>query len=139
MSIKWCQALETGIPWQDAEHKQIVERISELLDAMNRHEANAVIADLFTFLESYARDHFGHEEQFMQEVGDPTYAWHRECHLEFVRHYQELHSLWTRQGASTYVTMHVQRWLREWLLDHIGRVDKQMSLWLRAREREAKA
>jgi hemerythrin len=131
MSLQWTRALSTGLEWQDDEHKRIFQWMSELLEAMNRSQASTVMNDLVIFMEKYATDHFQHEEQFMIEQNDPGLEAHKAEHAKFAAKAQEFKTIYARQGASSYLTMQVQRWLRDWLLEHIAQTDKKMGVWMR--------
>jgi hemerythrin-like metal-binding protein len=127
MSLKWNQGLCTGLEWQDSEHKELISRIIILLDAMNRNSARSSMAELLAFLESYIASHFAHEEQFMRETGDPGIATHQKAHEAFALQFSSLKSVFDQQGGSTYVVLHLHRWLTEWLQHHINRMDREMA------------
>ncbi|RPH94172.1 hypothetical protein EHM69_08050 [candidate division KSB1 bacterium] len=128
MAVHWTPELSTGLDWQDEQHQQIIGKIDELLESMNRNEARNVIASLFEFLESYTVQHFAAEESYLQRKRCTGFAPHRAQHLEFIARMREMERVFNKQGASTYVVMQVQRWLRDWVLDHISQVDKRMAV-----------
>jgi hemerythrin len=138
MSIHWSPALSTGLDWQDEEHKQLVGKIGELLDAMERNDAPSVIDDLLIFLQEYGELHFAHEEKALDETAEPHTIEHKADHRKFSQHLQEMVALYKRQGASSYVVMQMQRWLRDFLLNHLGKVDKSLGAWVLARTAEIK-
>jgi hemerythrin len=127
MPIRWNNNLATGLDWQDSEHKEIVTRIVGLAAAMERHEAGKELDALLDFLGSYIVEHFGHEEEFMLKWNFPGYASHKVAHEEFGTRFRELKLSYDRQGASSYVVMHVQRWLSDWLMQHISHVDRELA------------
>jgi len=133
MAIEWSNQLSTGLEWQDIQHREMLERMDGLLEAMNRNEARAVIEDLLAFLEDYTHSHFGSEERFMSETDYPALASHRGLHRRFTDRLHELQRLYKRQGASSLVIMHLQRWLRDWLLQHIVQEDQRLGAWARER------
>ncbi|MBU1983312.1 hemerythrin family protein, partial [bacterium] len=102
-----------------------------LLEAMHVNKGDTVVADLLKFLHEYAQYHFSEEEKHMLESRCPIYEEHKRAHEEFVKNLMELQALYDRLGASTIVVMHLQRWLIDWLIEHIIHVDKQMAAEVR--------
>jgi hemerythrin len=138
MAIHWTETLATGLSWQDEEHREIFGHIGNLLDAMESNRAGDVVGELFDFLDGYVIMHFGHEEAFMEQSQMPSRRRHMDRHQEFRDQLKELRTTHARQGASTYLIMHLQRWLREFVLDHIARLDKELAAQVKASEQAAK-
>ncbi|MFZ5434209.1 MAG: bacteriohemerythrin [Calditrichota bacterium] len=126
MPLVWRQELSTGLDWQDEQHKQLFEHISVLQDAMQSNKANDVIHEQIEFLEQYYQNHFRDEENYMLEHHSPHYAEHKKLHDKFVENYQQLKHLYSRQGPSTIVVMHLQRMLHDWLIQHVMSADKKI-------------
>jgi hemerythrin len=131
MQIQWSPELSTGIEWQDAEHKHIVESMAALLQGMDRHETVSATTRLITFLERYATQHFAHEEAFMLEQEDPSYAVHKAEHEKFAARVHGFQTMFEQKQLSGYMALHLQRWVRAWLHGHITKTDKKMGDWVR--------
>jgi hemerythrin len=127
MAIRWNESLATGLDWQDEQHKELFSRINGLLEAMHRNEASTVIGELFQFLSEYSEKHFGQEEKAMTEAKSAHAAQHYAMHRQFRERLHELETIYEKQGASSYLVMHVQRWLHDWLIQHIHQMDKQLA------------
>ena len=84
MSLIWRKEMSTGLDWQDDQHKQILNRIDQLLEAMEKHEGAGVVKELIDFLGDYARDHFRDEEEYMQKHHCTTSLVHKQCHEDFI-------------------------------------------------------
>jgi hemerythrin len=131
MQIQWSPELCTGIEWQDAEHKHIVERMAALMQGMDRHEAVSATTRLIAFLEQYAVQHFAHEEAFMLEHEDPGYSAHKVQHEQFSARVSGFQTMFEQKRLSDYMALHLQSWVRDWLHEHITKTDKKMGEWVR--------
>lgn len=127
MAIRWNESLSTGLDWQDKQHKELFARINSLLDAMQRNEANTVICDLFKFLNEYVVNHFGQEENAMIAAKCTHASQHTAKHNQFKAQLSELEKIYQKQGASSYLIMRMQRWLHDWLIEHIHQMDKLLA------------
>lgn len=126
MSIVWRDEMSTGLAWQDEQHKELVLKINQLLEALDSHSAPSVVKGLIDFLGEYAMKHFHAEEKYMLEHNCSTSPQHRKCHSEFIATWTELRSMYASQGASTMVVLKLQQFLRTWLIDHMLTMDKEM-------------
>jgi hemerythrin-like metal-binding protein len=80
-------------------------------------------------------EHIRREEKFMESVGYPQLARHKEGHDSFV---DELRSLQDQFAAgSITVAPRLSMLLRDWLSLHIRRYDKDIAVFLRKQKREA--
>ena len=127
VALQWRREMSTGLAWQDEQHKQIFQRIDELLEAMSTNQGPTVVKDLLDFLEQYSRDHFKSEEDYMHSHACTTCGLHEKCHQDFIEQLTQLKALYERQGASTIVVMKLEVWLKDWLIKHIMNVDKLMA------------
>lgn len=127
MSLVWRDEMSTGLAWQDEQHKELVQQINRLLEALDNHCAPTVVKELIDFLGEYAMKHFHAEEKYMNEHRCSSCDHHKKCHSEFILHWTELRGLYATQGASTLVVLKLQQFLRTWLIDHMLTVDKAMA------------
>ncbi len=123
MSIEWSPSLSTGVKWQDAQHKELFQRVNMLLDAMSVGKGKDEVKRLFAFLDEYFTTHFEAEEAVMKKFGFPGEAGHKNEHMNFRNDIARI-----RQECSDVVTTAVvirtQRYVVNWLLNHIGKLDK---------------
>lgn len=71
MTISWNDALSTGIAWQDAQHKELVKKTNELMNAMMQGKGAEEVDRIFRFLDEYVTVHFGAEEEAMLKYSYP--------------------------------------------------------------------
>ena len=111
-----------GIAWQDIQHRRIIEIISEINS--NQH---VDYMSLFAELTFYAKDHFDTEEQYMCElVYDKTES-HIEEHKAFVKKIVEISK---RCIVDDDLHSDLSSFLKDWLLNHILVVDKELAVFL---------
>lgn len=120
--IQWSEALATGHPLVDNDHRQILTSLNELEAALQTGAGKEQIAKIIEFLGRYTRDHFTREEVHMQRVGCPAYD--ENCR----EHDALLDKLdgWTgrlQQGASTSLVIEVHREISNWIRGHIVKTD----------------
>lgn len=126
MAIQWSKALQTGISWQDQQHIKLIEKMNDLLEAMKQNRGREQVSSLLEFLEKYVVHHFGTEERYMQANNFKGYHHHKSVHDEFKTVLGELIKLHHRQGNSTMLILRVQSQLCDWILDHLGGLDKTL-------------
>ncbi|MBI5644093.1 MAG: hemerythrin family protein [Deltaproteobacteria bacterium] len=125
MAIEWSKSLSTGLEWQDNQHKELFKRISSLLDAMNIGLGKEEVARLFKFLDEYFVVHFDSEEQAMNKYNFPASALHIAEHMRFIEDV-DLIKKECRDGISTASVIKVQRLVVDWLINHIGGIDRAL-------------
>src|SRR3989338_5825622 len=93
--IEWNELYSTGVDEVDAQHVWLFEFINSLGACLDRLENGeelkpAVVNEIVTFLESYAKLHFGYEEACMTQHRCPVSQTNKEAHAKFLAVYLEL-------------------------------------------------
>ncbi|MBI5543641.1 MAG: hemerythrin domain-containing protein, partial [Deltaproteobacteria bacterium] len=65
MSIEWNPGWAVGIELIDAQHKEIVEQVDALIEALQQARGKQRVEATLGFLEAYAARHFALEERLM--------------------------------------------------------------------------
>lgn len=139
MAIEWSDSLLTGLEWQDFQHRELFSRINSLLDAMNMGFGKDEVLRLFEFLDEYFVIHFDAEEQAMHKYDYPDTLAHIEEHTRFIDDIAKLRSV-AVSGVSTGLVIKVQSRVVDWLISHIGSIDKSLGAFIReAIEKEKEA
>ncbi len=123
MKIEWTDDLSLDIPEMDDQHKQLIALLNEFYNAVERGEREEGIRHLFDGVDRYAVFHFSAEEAFMEQIGYPELASHRETHAMFRREYMaamERHEAGDRKAVRDLVAF-----LFSWLYTHIQKTDKR--------------
>lgn len=129
MSIEWSNTLSTGLEWQDRHHKELFKRINKLLDAMTLGYGKDELVKVFDFLDDYFVFHFEAEEQAMSKFSYPGMITHLAEHTGFIERISELRDE-CKKGPSTALAIRTQREIVDWLLNHIGGIDKTLGAFI---------
>jgi hemerythrin len=130
MAIEWSRKIATGIDWQDRQHKELFYRINSLMDAMTIGLGKAEVERLFSFLDEYIIIHFDAEEQAMHKCNFPGTLSHLEEHTLFIDDVAALKEDSRNDGITTGLVIKVQSRIVEWLMNHIGTVDKELGRFI---------
>ncbi|MDH4286894.1 MAG: bacteriohemerythrin [Gallionella sp.] len=119
MAIEWTDDLNTGVDAIDNQHKEIVDYINRLENAINQENRLAVGEVLDKLLE-YTLSHFAFEESMQEEAKYEHAKQHKAIHEMFskrVARYKERHA------AGDDIAKELHSMLCTWLLHHIKRDD----------------
>ncbi len=131
MPIQWSESLAIHVPVIDRQHRELIQRVNSLLEAMARGEGKQEIQRTMSFLKSYVISHFGAEEVLMGRSQYPDTAAHKREHADFIRTVNALEQRLSAQGETLSLVMETQRMLGDWLVRHIGNVDQKLGAHLR--------
>ena len=67
MRVQWSDDLTTGIDKIDNQHKNLIIKVNELLQAINAGKGKRQIGSMLEFLGEYVVEHFSTEEEYMKE------------------------------------------------------------------------
>ena len=129
MSIEWSNTLSTGLEWQDRHHKELFKRINKLLDAMTLGYGKEELVKVFDFLDDYFVFHFEAEEQAMSKFSYPGMIAHLAEHTGFIERVSKLRDE-CKKGPSAALAIKTQREVVDWLLNHIGGIDKTLGAFI---------
>ena len=130
MALHWVPELSVGIDKIDNQHKELFITINELVNAMSQGRGREEIGKTVDFLQRYVVAHFGVEEKYMADLGYPHFANHKQQHEKFVQDFLLLREQLETQGSSSFMVMQIQRRICDWLVNHIGRMDKSLGVFL---------
>jgi hemerythrin-like metal-binding protein len=116
-SIEWNPRYATGIAAIDYQHKTLVEHIGKLQQALEAERIQEEAAGLMEFLVRYVDEHFTLEEAYMEHIGYPGLAEHRDLHGRLRIRVQALADKVARGAPGT--GMELSLLLFGWLRDHI--------------------
>mgnify|MGYP000184110535 CR=1 FL=1 len=121
--INWDDSMSVRLPAMDNQHKRLVAMINELHDAMSQGRGREALKDILNRLNEYVATHFRDEERYMQSVNYPKLEAHKSEHQKFTKRVQELTQSFRASQVS--LTIDTMKFLQEWLVNHIKRVDQQ--------------
>ena len=131
MAIEWRNDLATGIDKIDKQHKELFSRINLLFEACGKGKAKEEVKETLNFLQDYVVVHFGTEEDFMSKYSYPDISEHKAKHKAFVADFLILKNQFETQGANLTLITRTNKVVVDWLIQHIGNVDKKLGAFLK--------
>ncbi|WP_123247397.1 bacteriohemerythrin [Aeromonas dhakensis] len=127
--LHWNEAFMVQVPSMDNQHLGLFEAMNRLYQAVIDKSPAQLRKQRLDELLKLATRHFADEEQVMELAGYPELRRHKEEHARLLA---ELDTLMQRNGPDDEeFNMELLVFLKNWLLNHISKVDKQYSGSLR--------
>jgi len=131
--LTWTDDLLTGYKIIDDQHKELFRRVNALLEAMGQGKGKTQVAETLGFLSDYVVTHFGTEEQFMTDHNYPGLLSHKLEHTTYTDKLKRLRERFEKEGSSSLMAIESQQLLIGWWASHIGKTDKALGAFLRAK------
>jgi len=129
--LTWEKKYSVGVQSLDQQHTALFDIINDLHTAMMQGKAQNVTAPLLRKLADYTRYHFAAEEALLMAKAYPGLAEHRLLHVDLVKQVEDfVHR--SERGDIT-LSVDLMNFLRNWLTDHILKVDSSYGSYLIAR------
>ncbi len=132
MGIRWDDSMATGVESIDEQHRYLISRLDSLLSAMAAGRGREEVEPILAALRDYAAKHFTHEEDCMRRYACPVAAQNITAHRHFVTTFGEIEREYRTSGASSSLTIRVQRELADWIAKHIKGTDTNLRGCVRA-------
>lgn len=126
MPISWNKNLEIGVQVVDSQHKALVDKLNEFFESCIQMKAKEELMDMIKFLENYVVFHFKTEEDIMQRKKFPGYLKHKAMHDDFIKEFLKIKDRFEKEGATLDLVSNTTKFLTNWLIEHISKVDKQL-------------
>lgn len=126
----WQEDMSTGNGKIDGQHRDLLNKVDDLLVACRERRMADEIGRLLWFLKRYVRKHFHDEEQLQIDSGYPGYAVHKAEHAVFYLQVQALEARHAREGASSTVIVESLHLMCEWLHGHFRGSDRTLVEYL---------
>jgi hemerythrin-like metal-binding protein len=123
--MEWNADLSVGIVSIDTQHKKLINMINTLNEAMSKGKGKEMLESLFDDIVQYTVTHFEHEIKLFDMHSYPDAVAHKKEHEVLVNQARELQDKF-KSGSIT-VTLATQKFLLDWLKDHIQGTDKKYS------------
>lgn len=129
--MPWTDAMVLGIDSIDDQHHWLVDAINTLYDELNGPggPCRDVIGHILESLMDYTMNHFLLEEELFQRFGYPETVAHKTEHDGFTH---KAMGLLTRFEGGDSVNAEVLDFLKDWLTQHILKVDRAYIPFLKA-------
>jgi hemerythrin len=129
--ITWSGTFACGIRLIDDQHKELINLVNEMFchatgnDKQEREYFSKVIQKAVR----YIKVHFATEEKIMRAMHYPDYAEHKKHHDHFIL--EVLYNIREYETEKHYTLFSFTKYLKDWILSHIGVVDKQYFLYVK--------
>ena len=120
--VEWDDAYSVDIQEIDEQHKCLIEIMNELYVALANKSDRDLIADVLNKLVEYTKIHFAVEETLMRVFHYEDYEAHKAIHDRIVARVLEYQGQF--RAGNDKVGMELLMFLKDWLFDHINKVDK---------------
>lgn len=132
--MPWTDDLSVGLPEVDTQHLWLVQTTNRLHHELNRDSINrSDIGQTIDGLMEYTMNHFVVEEELFQRFEYPETLAHKALHDKFTKNVMDI---LTHFEAGGEIGMEVLDLLKDWLVNHIMKVDKAYVPFLSARTDE---
>ena len=132
MHLEFEQSLVTGNDMIDAQHKELIGKIDDLLTFCEESKEKVKAIKMLGYLAEYTQFHFEAEEKLQAEVSYPEIEEHRKMHSEFKKSIEELHDmLEEEEGPTEEFVYAVRKNVVNWLFEHIKKMDQALADYVR--------
>lgn len=130
--IEWNESLRVCVDELDNQHRELIRLYNNLHESLMNDPLEKTIRTKISTLNAllnYTLHHFTAEESYLASRGFPTLAHHQRLHREFSGKILSLQQDLT-DNAPVLATSLI-KFLRNWILDHVGREDQVYAQYLR--------
>lgn len=128
MYAEFDDSLVTGNKLIDGQHKELIDRINNLLVETENGSSKVDSVKMLDHLAEYTEYHFGEEEKLQEEIGYPGIKEHKAKHEELRRTVKELYEmLEDQEGPTDAFVEQVNRQVVQWLYQHIKGFDRSVA------------
>jgi hemerythrin len=131
MRAEFTDNLITGNETIDGQHRELIAKINNLLEAIETSKDKAVAVSTLDFLNDYVEYHFGEEEKLQKEAGYPGFADHLKQHEDLRKTVADLTAmLEEEEGPSNAFVDQLNKKVINWLYLHIEGFDRSVAEFL---------
>ena len=131
MFVEFDESLVTGNETIDAQHKEWIGKIDELLISCEKGDGKVKAIKTLEYMADYANFHFAEEEKLQADVAYPGLEEHKEKHAEFRKAVDELHDmLEEEEGPSAEFVEAVKKNVVDWVINHIKSFDCSVATYI---------
>lgn len=131
-AVRWSPAIEVKVELFDNHHKNLLQMIDRLYQALKVEQTNEELKVIFDDLLDYTGYHFNAEIAAMEHFAYPRCEEHREMHANLVKSALALRK--DMEDGKPMVAMEVKEFLRDWIVNHIQKCDKLYSTFFQGKD-----
>lgn len=129
--LEWKDRYSIGITLIDNQHKELFNKVCDLLVAMKSGKGSVEVLKTLDFLEGYVIKHFKDEESIQIKSKYPKFNIQKKQHDGLRNRLLEIKSELTNNGSSLNFLITVQSEISKWLKTHILEEDMDLGRHLK--------
>jgi hemerythrin-like metal-binding domain len=130
MYLNWDWTLDIGIESIDNQHKELINRLDQLLTSVEEGKGHNEVIETLDFLEEYVVKHFNEEEEIQKKINYPLFDIQHMQHEEFKNELKEFRRIYEAEGTTVALALNIQEKLLDWFKNHIINLDKDLGDYL---------
>ena len=119
----WNDKYSVGVRDLDNQHKQLINLLNELYEAMQNSSAPDKLGKIINQLATYTKVHFTSEEKYMEQYNYPGLAAQKAEHAKFIEKVNNFKSDF--ESGKLALSLNVASFVKDWLTSHIEGSDKK--------------
>jgi hemerythrin len=123
--IRWGPDLELGIEELDAQHRSLVDLANRLFSELAKSKGGSVARRAVAELFAYSATHFAEEEEYFARFNFASVDKHKQSHAAFMARASEFEERLSAGNPAD--ADEILAFLREWIIKHIGREDRELA------------
>lgn len=128
MRAEFTDNLITGNDMIDSQHKELIEKINQLIESIETSKEKKVAVLMLNYLSDYVDYHFSAEEELQEEIGYPGIADHKKQHAILKDTVSDLKAmLEEEEGPSPAFVEQLNKKVIDWLYTHIQGFDRSVA------------
>lgn len=128
--FEWTKDISVGNVDIDTQHQRLLSQINKILDDIFNGVSEEEVGEALGFLDSYIKDHFSYEEEYMKKIGYPNTEDHIKLHNNFIEKYYKFKEEFKDGINKEKLISDIESYIGEWWVNHIGKEDKKYYLYL---------
>lgn len=124
--VQWTDDFGVGIAEIDEQHRGLIALINRVYAAVLEKADSAEVEDIVHALEHYTVRHFADEERYMIHARYPKFGLHKAVHDQFI---ERVAAEKDKLKAGFPLDIDIVHFLRDWLVNHILRMDKEFGVY----------
>ena len=134
--FEWTKEMSVDNPILDKQHKEIIDRLNNLVDKLSNKVEREDIENVLVFMNNYIVEHKACEEQYMKDNNYPDLDWHIKEHEFFEKQYEVFKKSFKEGANPSILAMEMERYLGGWLFHHIMNTDKRYAEFIRNKNKK---
>lgn len=127
----WSEKYSVGVRELDSQHKQLMNILNELYEAMQSATDKAKLSKIIGELANYTKIHFATEEKYLEKYNYAGLTGQKNEHAKFIQKVQAFKDDF--ESGKLALSLNIASFVKDWLSNHILGSDKQYESFLNSK------